>query len=67
MRPQKPKSRVKFILIMQKLYNLLPGENSVILFYNNTLMIYLVILSDFDNLTLHLAYLPNFFPFEPEY
>ena len=28
---------------MQKLYNLLLGENSVILFYN------MVILSDFDN------------------
>ena len=50
MRPQKPKSRVKFILIMQKLYNLIPGENSVILFYNNTFVIYLVILNDFDNL-----------------
>ena len=37
-----------FILIMQKLYNLLLGENSVILFYNNIFMIkYLVILSDF--------------------
>ena len=28
---------------MQKLYNLLLGENSVILFYNNNLMIYLII------------------------
>ena len=37
---------------MQKLYNLLLGENSVILFYNNNLMIYLVILSDFDHLKL---------------
>ena len=37
---------------MQKLYNLLFGENSVILFYNNNSMIYLVILSDFDNLKL---------------
>ena len=38
---------------MQKLYNLLLGENSVILFYNyNNFMIYLVILSDFDNLKL---------------
>ena len=37
---------------MQKLYNLLPGENSVILFYNYNFMIYLVILSDFDNLKL---------------
>ena len=39
---------IKFILIMQKLYNLLLGENSVILFYNNNFMIYLV----FDNLKL---------------
>ena len=51
------KSRVislnfKFILIMQKLYNLLLGENSVILFYNNNFMIYLIIVSDFDNLKL---------------
>ena len=37
---------------MQKLYKLLLGENSEILFYNNTFMIYLVILSDFDNLEL---------------
>ena len=39
---------------MQKLYNLLLGENSVILFYNNNFMIYLVtcILSYFDNLKL---------------
>ena len=37
---------------MQKLYNLLLGEISVILFYNNNFMIYLVILSDFDNLKL---------------
>ena len=43
---------IKFILIMQKLYNLLLGEISVILFYNNNSMIYLVILSDFDNLKL---------------
>ena len=43
---------IKFILMMQKLYNLLLGENSVILFYNNNFMIYLVILSDFDNLKL---------------
>ena len=43
---------IKFILIMQKLYNLHFGENSVILFYNNNFMIYLVILSDFDNLKL---------------
>ena len=35
-----------------KLYYLLLGENSVILFYNNNFMIYLVILSDFDNLKL---------------
>ena len=42
---------IKFILIMQNLYNLLlNGENSVILFYNNNFMIYLVILSDFDKL-----------------
>ena len=43
---------IKFILIMQKLYtsNLLLGENSMILFDNNNFMIYLVILSDFDNL-----------------
>ena len=42
---------IKFILlIMQKLYNLLLGENSVILFYNKNFMIYLVILSDFHNL-----------------
>ena len=45
--------KIKFILIMQKLYNLLLGENSVILFYNTNFMIYLVILSDFDNLKLH--------------
>ena len=39
---------------MQKLYNLLLVENSVILFYNyNNFMIYLVILSDFDNLKLY--------------
>ena len=37
---------------MQKLYNLLFGENSVILFYNNYFMIYSVILSDSDNLKL---------------
>ena len=43
---------IKFILIMQNLYNLLLGENSVILFNNNNFMIYLVILSDFDNLKL---------------
>ena len=43
---------IKFILIMQKLYNLLLGEISVILFYNNNFMIYLVILSDFGNLKL---------------
>ena len=43
---------IKFILIMQKLYYLLLGENSAILFYNNNFMIYLVILSDFDNLKL---------------
>ena len=43
---------IKFILIMQELYNLLLGENFVILFYNNNLMIYLVILSDFDHLKL---------------
>ena len=42
----------KFILIMQKLYDLLLTENSVILFYNNNFMIYLVIFSDFDNLKL---------------
>ena len=41
---------IKFILIMQKLFNSHIGENSVILFYNNNFMIYLVILSDFDNL-----------------
>ena len=35
---------------MQKTYNLLLGENSVILFYNNNFMKYLVILSDFVNL-----------------
>ena len=38
---------------MQKLNNLLLGENSVILFYNNDFMIYLVIISDFDNLKLN--------------
>ena len=43
---------IKFILIMQKLYNLLLSENSVILFYNNNFMIYLVIISDFVNLKL---------------
>ena len=37
---------------MQKLYNLLLGENSGILFYNDNFMINLVILSDFDNLKL---------------
>ena len=37
---------------MQKLYNLLLGENSVILMYNNNFKIYLVILSDFDILKL---------------
>ena len=37
---------------MQKLDNLLLGENSVILFYNNNFMIYMVILIDFDNLKL---------------
>ena len=37
---------------MQKLFYLLLGENSVILFYNNNFMIYLVTLSDFDNLKL---------------
>ena len=42
----------KFILIMQKLYDLLLTENSVILFYNNNFMIYLVIFNDFDNLKL---------------
>ena len=37
---------------MQKLYNLLLGENSVILLYNKNFMtyMYLVILNDFDNL-----------------
>ena len=44
--------KIKFILIMQKLYNLLLCEKSVISFYNNNFMIYLVILSDFDNLKL---------------
>ena len=43
---------IKFILIMEKLYNLHLGENSVILFYDNNFMIYLVNLSDFDNLKL---------------
>ena len=43
---------IKFILIMQKLYNLLLGDNSVILFFNNDFIIYLVILSDFDKLKL---------------
>ena len=37
---------------MQILYNLLFVENSVILFFNNNSMIYLVIFSDFDNLKL---------------
>ena len=37
---------------MQKLYNLLLGENSVILFYKNNFMINLVILSDVDNFKL---------------
>ena len=37
---------------MQKLFNLILGENSVILFHNNNFIIYLVILSDFDNLKL---------------
>ena len=37
---------------MPKLYNLLLGENSVILLYNNNFKIYLVILSDFDILKL---------------
>ena len=37
---------------MQKLYDLLLCEKSVISFYNNNFMIYLVILSDFDNLKL---------------
>ena len=36
---------IKFILITQKLYYLLLGKNSVILFYNNNFMIYLVILT----------------------
>ena len=35
---------------MQKTFNLLLGENSVILFYNNNCMINLIILSDFVNL-----------------
>ena len=41
---------INFILIMQKLNNLLLDENSVILYFNNNLMIYFVNLSDFDNL-----------------
>ena len=44
--------KIKFILIMQRLFNLILGENSVILFHNNYFIIYLVILSDFDNLKL---------------
>ena len=38
------------ILIMHKLYNIFYYKNSVILFYNNTFRIYLVIFSDADNL-----------------
>ena len=43
---------IKFILIMQKLYNLFFYENSVIVFYKNNLSTYLVILSDFNDLKL---------------
>ena len=43
---------IKFILIMQKLYNLFFDENSVIVFYKNNLSTYLVILSDFNDLKL---------------
>ena len=46
---------------MQKLYYLRFGENSVILFYNNIFMIYLVILSDFGNLKLENLYLKFLF------
>ena len=35
---------------MQKLYNLFLYENYVILFYKNDFKIYLVILSDFDEI-----------------
>ena len=38
------------ILIMLKLYNIFYYKNSVILFYNNTFRIYLIIFSDADNL-----------------
>ena len=41
---------IKYILIIQKLYNLLLNANCVILFYNNNFIIYLIILIDFDNL-----------------
>ena len=41
---------IKYILIIQKLYNLLFNANCVILFYNNNFIIYLIILIDFDNL-----------------
>ena len=41
---------IKFIVIMQKLYNLFFYENSVIVFYKNNFSMYLVILSDFNDL-----------------
>ena len=44
--------KIKCILILQQLYNLLLDENSAILFYNNNFSIYLIILSDFDDLKL---------------
>ena len=43
---------IKFILIIQKLYNLFFDENSVIVFYKNNLSTYLVILRDFNDLKL---------------
>ena len=37
---------------MQKSYKLLDDGNSVILFYNNNFSIYLIVLSNIDNLKL---------------
>ena len=51
---------IKFTFIMQKLYNSLFGENSVILFYNYNFIIYLIIISDFDNLKID-KMLENFY------
>ena len=46
---------IRVIFIVQKLYKLFLIKNSVILFYKNNFHIFLVILSDFDNLKLSKA------------